>query len=205
MSRTEFLPANGSLCVATFSTDLGWIALVGSGAIVNQVTCGHRTRAAALAAVEREFDRCWREADWYPSLARRLAEYARGAPDDFRDVELDLDFLTPFARRVVKHCRAIGYGCTQSYGELAAASGAPRAARAVGNTMAGNRFFLIVPCHRVVHGGGDAGRLSASGRLRKTLRLLESAGRHSKSAGAGKHVGKSGRSATSRRSRRTGC
>ncbi len=165
---------SGPLYVAPFETDLGWLALVGAGPTVSQVTFARGSRRAALAAVEVATRPQIMERDWNAALVCRLQEYAAGSPDDFRDVELDLDHLTPFQRRIVKACRAIGYGQTASYGEVAAAAGSARAARAVGNAMAANRFALIVPCHRVVHRGGDVGRLSGSARMRLKLRRLES-------------------------------
>ena len=60
-----------------------------------------------------------------------------------------------------------------TYGELAVAAGQPRAARAVGNCMAGNRVPLIIPCHRVVRAGGDIGPYSAAGGSATKRRLLE--------------------------------
>ncbi len=162
------------LQVAAMETDLGWLALVGDATRVHQVTFPRASRKAALLAIDVPAEAMVRECDWYPALVRRLQEYAAGAPDDFRDVALDLDHLTPFQRRIVKACRAIGYGQTASYGEVAAAAGNARAARAVGNTMAANRFALLVPCHRVVHRGGDVGRLSGAARQRLRLRRLES-------------------------------
>ena len=167
------MPAPEPLCIAMFATDLGWIALAGRGTTIHQITFARVSRRAALAALEPAIRGCGRSCDWNPVLARRLRDYAAGAPDDFRDVELELAHLTPFQRRIVHACRAIGYGQTCSYGELAAAAGSARAARAVGNTMAANRFALVVPCHRVTHRGGDVGRLSGAARLRKRLRLLE--------------------------------
>jgi methylated-DNA-[protein]-cysteine S-methyltransferase len=168
------MPTQKRLCVAVFATDLGWMALAGAGATVAQITFARRSKAAALAALDPEIRSRARALDWNPSLVRRLVEYAAGAADDFRDIQLDLDHLTPFQRRIVKYCRAIGYGQTQSYGELAAAAGSPRAARAVGNTMAANRFALVVPCHRVVHGGGGSNDRSPCARLRAQLRDIES-------------------------------
>jgi methylated-DNA-[protein]-cysteine S-methyltransferase len=168
------MSTSGPLCVAAFETDLGWLALVGAGSTVWQVTFARGSRRAALAAVEVSAGAEVVERDWNAVLVRRLQEYADGSPDDFRDVELDLDHLTPFQRRIIKACRAIGYGQTVTYGEVAAAAGSARAARAVGNTMAANRFALVVPCHRVVHRGGDVGRLSGPARARLKLRRLES-------------------------------
>ncbi|MEX2112412.1 MAG: methylated-DNA--[protein]-cysteine S-methyltransferase [Pirellulales bacterium] len=168
------MSARRLLFVAAFDTDLGWLALVGAAARVQQVTFPRKSRKAAIAEIDLPASANARECDWNPALVRRLQEFAAGAPDDFRDVELDLDDLTPLQRRIIKACRAIGYGQSASYGEVAAAAGNARAARAVGNTMAANRFALLVPCHRVVHRGGDVGRLSGPARLRLALRRLES-------------------------------
>jgi methylated-DNA-[protein]-cysteine S-methyltransferase len=150
------------------------MALAGWDATVAQITFARRQRSAALAALEPQIHAAARPCPWNPLLVRRLQEYAAGAPHDFRDVRLDLAHLTRFARRIVSHVRAIGYGQTRSYAQVAAAAGSPRAARAVGNTMAANRFALVVPCHRVVHSGGDREPLSPSAVLRATLRRLES-------------------------------
>ena len=53
--------------------------------------------------------------------------------------------------------RAIPRGETRTYGEIAAAIGAPRSARAVGNACHNNPVAVIIPCHRVVRGNGDLG------------------------------------------------
>ena len=172
------MPTADELCVATFETELGWIALAGLGLTVKQITFARSLRSAALAALEPEIRIGARECSWNSGLVHGLQEYAAGVPHDFRDVRLDLEHLTPFQRRIVRQCRAIGYGQTQSYGQLAAAAGKSRAARAVGNTMAANRFALVVPCHRVVHWGGDGRPMSASAALRAKLRRLESQASH---------------------------
>jgi methylated-DNA-[protein]-cysteine S-methyltransferase len=158
--------------VVSFATNLGWMALVGSGPTIQQVLFGYPTQAAVLRAIRDDLD--WTEADRaWPALVRKLKEYAAGKRVDFSDVQVDLDHLTPFQRRVIKHCRAIGYGQTRSYGELAKASGSARAARAVGNTMAGNRYPLIVPCHRVINSDGSIGQYSALEGPRTKVRLLK--------------------------------
>lgn len=48
-------------------------------------------------------------------------------------------------------------GSTLSYGELAAAVGAPRAIRAVASACGANRIALLVPCHRVIRADGGLG------------------------------------------------
>ena len=61
---------------------------------------------------------------------------------------------TAFQQRVWDALRAIPYGETRSYAEVAAAIGKPSAARAVARACATNRLALVVPCHRVVGSGG---------------------------------------------------
>ena len=59
-----------------------------------------------------------------------------------------------------------------SYGELAANAGKPGATRAVGNTMARNRFPIVIPCHRVVGAGGGLGGFSAPSGISLKEKLL---------------------------------
>ncbi len=48
----------------------------------------------------------------------------------------------------------IPYGQTRTYGQLAAAIGRPKAARAVGGACRCNPIAIIQPCHRVVGSNG---------------------------------------------------
>jgi methylated-DNA-[protein]-cysteine S-methyltransferase len=95
-------------------------------------------------------------------LAERLRRYFAGAYDDFGDVEIDLAGATPFQRAVAAALRAVPYGETVTYGELAALAGHPNAQRAAGTFCAGNRFPIVVPCHRVV-AAGSLGPYGATG------------------------------------------
>jgi len=61
---------------------------------------------------------------------------------------------TAFQRAVWAALRAIPAGQTRSYGQLAAAIGAPRAVRAVGLANGQNPIGVIVPCHRVIGANG---------------------------------------------------
>ena len=87
-------------------------------------------------------------------LARRLAAFFAGEPDDFLDVELDLDLDEGFHADCARTLRAVPRGSVVTYGELAALAGRPGAARAAGTFCARNRFGVIVPCHRVVASDG---------------------------------------------------
>ena len=106
-----------------------------------------------------------------PPVVRRLQRYFGGKRDDFTDVEIDLDWCTPFQRAVAETLRAVPYGEVVTYGELAALAGYPNAQRAAGTFCAHNRLALIVPCHRVVSAGG-LGSYGSLGEAYKR-RLLE--------------------------------
>src|SRR5262249_50257489 len=54
---------------------------------------------------------------------------------------------TAFQRRVWEALRAIPYGETRSYSDVARAIGRPKAARAVARACATNPIALVVPCH----------------------------------------------------------
>jgi methylated-DNA-[protein]-cysteine S-methyltransferase len=104
-------------------------------------------------------------------LADRVRAYFAGTRVSFTDVELDLDWMTGFQAAVAATLRAVPYGETVTYGELAALAGHPNAQRAAGTFCAHNRFPLFVPCHRVV-GADGLGSYGSLG-LEYKRRLLE--------------------------------
>jgi AraC family transcriptional regulator of adaptative response/methylated-DNA-[protein]-cysteine methyltransferase len=61
---------------------------------------------------------------------------------------------TAFQHRVWQELRSIAPGARTTYGEVAAAIGAPKAVRAVARAIATNPVALAIPCHRVVAKGG---------------------------------------------------
>ena len=93
-------------------------------------------------------------ADGDHPLAERVRRYLAGARDTFVDVELDLDWCSPFQRAALEALRTVPYGETVTYGELAALAGSPNAQRAAGSVCAANRYGLFVSCHRVVGADG---------------------------------------------------
>jgi methylated-DNA-[protein]-cysteine S-methyltransferase len=104
-------------------------------------------------------------------LVERLRAYFEGADDSFEDVDVDLEYETPFLEQCARALRAVPRGEVVTYGELAALAGAPRAARAAGSFCARNRLGLFVPCHRVV-GASGLGSYGSFG-LAYKRRLLE--------------------------------
>ena len=96
----------------------------------------------------------------------------QGEPSDLSVIELDMEDVAPFHRRVYEVARAIPPGKTLAYGAVAARAGAPGAARAVGQALGRNPFPIIVPCHRVVAAGGKIGGFSAHGGTATKRRML---------------------------------
>jgi methylated-DNA-[protein]-cysteine S-methyltransferase len=102
-------------------------------------------------------------------VERQLAEYFAGQRRSF-DLEL-APRGTPFEQEVWAALRAIPFGETRSYGEIAAALGRPGAARAVGRANGANPIPIVVPCHRVL--GSDGSLTGFGGGLEAKERLLE--------------------------------
>lgn len=114
-----------------------------------------------------------REAAWgsHPLLEQlktELSEYFAGKRRDF-DLPLDPSG-SAFQQRVWKSLRRIPYGQTESYAQLAAATGNPAAFRAVAQANARNRIIILIPCHRVIASGGGLG--GYSGGLWRKEKLL---------------------------------
>jgi methylated-DNA-[protein]-cysteine S-methyltransferase len=77
---------------------------------------------------------------------------------------------TAFQQRVWSCLRAIPYGATTSYGEIALRIGSPRACRAVGMANGQNPISIVIPCHRVI--GKDGSLVGYGGGLEVKRRLL---------------------------------
>ncbi len=129
---------------------------------------GVRVPARTLAAERRR-----NGADFVPELCRRFERHLAGVPTAYADVDLDLDWATPFQRELAAAARAVPWGEVVSYGELAALAGRPGAARAAGSFCAENRYSLIVPCHRIVAVDGIGGYGSSGVALKRRLLALE--------------------------------
>ena len=100
---------------------------------------------------------------------RELDEYFRGERREF-DIPLLLAG-SEFQKRVWQQLPHIPYGHTVSYGELAAAIGAPKSVRAVANANGANAISIILPCHRVI--GSDGSLTGYGGGLDTKRYLLE--------------------------------
>jgi len=86
-------------------------------------------------------------------VRQQLAEYFARTRTTF-DLPLDPPG-TPFELCVWEELRAIPFGATRSYSEIARRLGDVRLTRAVGAANGKNPIPIIVPCHRVVGARGE--------------------------------------------------
>ena len=107
--------------------------------------------------------------------ARELTAYFSGDRTTWTAGEVPLAHLGlgTFEEDVYKALLSIPPGETVSYAELAEIAGYPRAARAVGNAMAGNPIPVVVPCHRVIRSDGTMGRYGNDPRWKERLLVHE--------------------------------
>lgn len=106
---------------------------------------------------------------------RQITEYFQGRRKAFTfPCELR---GTEFQKRVWQELCKIPYGETRTYGDIAAAIGNPRAARAVGMANHKNPIIIAVPCHRVIGANGKlvgyAGGLEMKRELLKLEKIIE--------------------------------
>jgi methylated-DNA-[protein]-cysteine S-methyltransferase len=106
-------------------------------------------------------------------LCGRVVSHLAGEPTSYEGIAIDLSWATPLQRAFADAARAVPWGEIVSYGELAALAGRPGAARAAGSFCAGNRFALVIPCHRVVAADGIGGYGPAGPGLKRRLLALE--------------------------------
>ncbi len=80
---------------------------------------------------------------------------------------------TPFMQRVWRVLRAVPYGTTVTYRDVAVAVGNPLAARAVGMATHRNPVPILIPCHRVIGSNGALTGYRCGLGLKKRLLELE--------------------------------
>lgn len=109
------------------------------------------------------------ETDGILACKTQLEEYFAGERRAF-----DLPLApkgTAFQQKVWRALTEIPYGETRTYGEIAAAIGNPKAARAVGMANNKNPIGILIPCHRVI--GADGKLVGYAGGMEKKAFLLE--------------------------------
>jgi O-6-methylguanine DNA methyltransferase len=92
-----------------------------------------------------------------------------------RPARVDMTGMTAFQQKVLEILQRIPRGEVRTYAWLAHEAGRPRAARAVGNVMAGNPVPWILPCHRVVPSQGGVGNYAFGSDMKRDLLRREGA------------------------------
>lgn len=159
----------------TVDTPVGSLLLAATGEGLVRVAYareGHDDVLATLAT--RISPRILRAPGRLDDVSRQLDEYFSGARRLF-ELPLDLRLAKGFRLTVLAHLPAIAYGHTESYAQVAAAAGSPKAVRAVGSACATNPLPVIVPCHRVVKSDGSFGGYVGGPEAKRTLLTMEAA------------------------------
>jgi methylated-DNA-[protein]-cysteine S-methyltransferase len=149
---------------ALIATPIGPVRVEGDEVQVTSVRIGDEgsitggSAAAVMAAVEQ------------------LQQWFEGERQDFALALAPAG--TPRAEVLRAGLVAVAYGQTLSYGELARTLGS--SPRAIGQLCARNPFPILVPCHRVLGGGGALGAYSAGDGPKTKSWLLEHERRHSR-------------------------
>lgn len=150
---------SGPALFARVASPIGDLLLSGG---VEAITGVHLGRFAPPAGARED-------PDAFVEAVGQLDEYFAGGRKEF-----DLPIApagTAFQLVVWDEVRAIPYGRTSTYGELAERIGRPGAARAVGAANGANPISILIPCHRLV---GSKGELTGySGGLGAKRRLLD--------------------------------
>jgi methylated-DNA-[protein]-cysteine S-methyltransferase len=164
----------------TVSSPLGSLTVTATETAIVKLDWGSRGASKPSWAADAEM----------PSTAASLlAETARQLEAYFRDGRFQFALPlepagTPFQQAVWDFMLAIPAGRTRSYGEAASAVTPTAAdatanmpnARAVGSACGANPIPVIIPCHRILAAGGDAGGYSGKGGLETKRWLLRHEG-----------------------------
>ncbi len=96
-----------------------------------------------------------RNSDEHSQWVRAIVRHLAGSQPQL-DLPTDVA-ATAFQRRVWEALRAIPFGATRTYSEVANSLGRPTATRAVARACATNPASIVVPCHRVIRTDGSLG------------------------------------------------
>jgi methylated-DNA-[protein]-cysteine S-methyltransferase len=162
----------GVLRYVIFSTEMGWVGILGSKAGLVRTTLPHPTPEVIRQQLGINQNRATLSPGRFESLIGRLSAYFDGHRVEFPD-HLDLSAATDFQRKVWEATRLIPYGETRSYTWVAEQIKKPRAVRAVGQALGRNPLPVIIPCHRVLASHGGLGGFSGGLAMKKRLLMNE--------------------------------
>jgi len=150
---------------------MGWMVLLGGKGGLKWATLKPSPQEA-IEDLGSNLDGAEDDSEAFVDVVECLKRYVAGERAALDEIELDLSGITPFFSAAWNACRSIPPGETRSYAWLAAQAGSPLAMRAAGQSMARNRFSLIIPCHRVTASDGGLGGYGGGG-LGVKARLLQ--------------------------------
>lgn len=113
------------------------------------------------------------ETELFRQTFRELTEYFAGSRREFTVPMRPSG--TPFQEKVWEALRAIPYGETRSYGQIAAQIGNPKSGRAVGMANHFNPIAILIPCHRVIGANGSMTGYGGGLDIKEILLKLEGA------------------------------
>lgn len=174
---TDTAEREGLLDVAyrLVDTPVGQLLLAATAQGLVKVAFARQDHDAVLAALASAISpRILHAPARLDEVTRQLDEYFAGERHTF-DVPLDFRLARGFRLSVLEHLPEIGYGHTESYAEVAAAAGSPKAVRAVGTACALNPLPVVVPCHRVVRSDGSFGQYAGGEEAKRLLLTMEAA------------------------------
>jgi methylated-DNA-[protein]-cysteine S-methyltransferase len=148
---------DGTLDIAyrTLETPVGSLLLAATETGLIRVAYEREDHDRVLETLaERISPRILRAPDRLDRAAFELDEYFAGARTAF-DLPLDLSLSHGFRQAVQRLLPSIAYGQTQTYSDVAARIGRPKAFRAVATACATNPLPVVVPCHRVIRTDGS--------------------------------------------------
>ena len=143
----------------TMRSPIGPITLVNTDGVLSALRMGDRPTAGLGSCAPDGFDPVREELTEYFAGQRTVFTVPTAARGD------------DFQQRVWALLRAIPFGETRSYGDLAQELGDPALARAVGMANARNPIGIIIPCHRVI--GADGSLTGYAGGLERKRYLLD--------------------------------
>ncbi len=107
------------------------------------------------------------------ALAGRIARFLQGDDVAFSLQQVALEDCSDFQQQVLRAEHAIPRGCVSTYGRIAAHLGVPGGARAVGRSLAGNPFPILIPCHRAIRSDMGLGGYQGGAAMKRALLEME--------------------------------
>ncbi len=160
---------------AVLETPIGWMGVVASDEGVRRLTIPLPTPDEAMQGIAFEASTAELDNRYFAEFEDKLQRLFDGYEVALENEDLDLPDAPEFTKAVWKATREIPRGETRSYGDLAAAVGRPRGARAVGQVMASNPVAVLIPCHRVIANDRGLGGYGGHIEMKKRLLKLEGA------------------------------